>query len=134
MLLSNLCVPLLLAVTLGGCVSKNKANTRARAAFMAGQQQAMARMQQAQTQGQGSCVTVNGEVRNRVVPWTEGLTLAKAVVAADYYGAKDPGELIIVHNGMATRLNPKQLLSGVDIPLQPGDIVQLVPQATTPKP
>ena len=97
---------------------------------MAGQQQAVARMQQVQAQTQGPSVTVNGEVRNRVIPWTEGLTLAKAVLAADYYGAADPGQIILVHHGIATRLDPKQLLTGVDIPLQPGDIVQLVPQAT----
>jgi hypothetical protein len=121
---------LLLAVALAGCVSKSKADARARAAFMAGQQQAVARMQQVQAQTQGPSVTVNGEVRNRVIPWTEGLTLAKAVLAADYYGAKDPGELIIVHNGIGTRVDPKQLLSGVDIFLEAGDIVQLVPQAT----
>jgi hypothetical protein len=125
---------LLVAVALGGCVTKSKANAQARAAYIAGQQQAMTRMQQTQTLGQGPCVTVNGEVRNRVVPWTEGLTLAKAVLAADYYGAKDPGQIIIVHNGMATRVDPKQLLSGVDIPLQPGDVVQLMPQAAAPKP
>src|ERR1039457_3365775 len=80
----SLCV-LLLAVLLGGCVSKSKADARARAAFMAGQQQALVRMQQTLAPS----VTVNGEVRNRVVPWTEGMTLAKALVAADYYGAKD---------------------------------------------
>src|SRR5664280_1322124 len=43
----SLCV-LLLAVLLGGCVSKSKADARARAAFIAGQQQAVARMQQIQ--------------------------------------------------------------------------------------
>jgi hypothetical protein len=134
LLLTRLCGLLLVAAAVGGCVSKSKADARMRAAFMAGQQQAVARMQQAQTQGQGPCVTVNGEVRNRVVPWTEGLTLARAVLAADYYGAKDPDQLIIVHNGIATQLEPKQLLSGGDIPLQPGDIVQLVPQAAPPKP
>ncbi len=125
----SMCV-LLLAVLLGGCVSRSKADARARAAFIAGQQQAMMRMQQAQ--GQGPCVTVNGEVRNRVVPWSEGLTLAKAVIAADYYGATDPAQIIIVHNGVATRVEPRQLLSGVDIPLQPGDIIQLMPQAAPP--
>ena len=41
--------------------------------------------------------------------------------------------MIIVHNGVATRLDPKQLLTGVDIPLQPGDIVQLVQQPAPPK-
>ncbi len=84
-------------------------------------------------QAQGPNVTINGEVRNHVVPWTQGLTLAQAMVAADYYGAKDPGQLFLVHKGVATRVDPKQLLSGVDIPLQPGDIVQVVPQAAPPK-
>ena len=134
LLLPHLCILMLLAAPLSGCVTKSKANAQARAAFMAGQQQAMIRMQQAQTEGQGPCVTVNGEVRNHVVPWTQGLTLAKAVVAADYCGTADPGQILIVHNGIATRLDPKQLLTGVDIPLQPGDIVQLVPQTPTPKP
>jgi len=130
--LIRLCVPLLVVV-LGGCVSKSKADAQARAAYLAGQQQAMTRMQLNQTQGQGPCVTVNGEVRNRVVLWTQDLTLAKAVLAADYYGAKDPGQIIVVHNGIANRVDPKQLLTGADIPLQPGDIVQLLPQAAAPK-
>ena len=120
---------LLVAVALGGCVTKGKADAQARAAFLAGQQQAMMRMQQTQ----GPSVTINGEVRNRVVPWTQGLTLAQAVVAAEYLGAKDPGQLIVVHDGIATRVDPRQLLSGVDIPLQAGDIVQLIPQAAPPK-
>lgn len=123
LLLFSLCFPLLTAL-LGGCVSKTKADAQARTAFMAGQQQAMARMQQTQ----GPSVTVNGEVRNHIIPWTQGMTLAQAVVAADYSGAKDPGELVIVHNGIATRLDPKQLLNGVDISLQPGDIVQFIQQ------
>ena len=74
--LFSLCGALLLAATFSGCVSKSKADAKARAAFLAGQQQAVMRVQQAQTQGQGPSVTVNGEVRNHVVPWTEGLTLA----------------------------------------------------------
>jgi hypothetical protein len=127
---AGVCALLLITIALSGCVSKSKADARARAAFMAGQQQAVVRMQQ--IQGQGSSVTVNGDVRNRVVPWTEGLTLAKAVLAADYYGTKDPDQIIIVHNGIATQVDPRQLLSGVDIPLQPGDIVQLMPQAAPP--
>jgi hypothetical protein len=123
------CVLLLLAFSLCGCVSQTKANARARAAFLAGQQEAVARFQQAQ----GPSVTINGEVRNHVVSWKHGLTLAQAVVAADYIGAKDPGQIIIVHLGVAHRVDPKQLLSGVDIPLQPGDIVQIMPQAEPPK-
>jgi hypothetical protein len=129
LLLFSLCFALL-TVTLAGCVSKAKADAQARAAFMAGQKQAMARMQQTQ----GPSVTVNGEVRNHIIPWTQGMTLAQAVIAAEYCGAKDPSQMIIVHNGIATRLDPKQLLNGVDIPVQSGDIVQLVPQAAPPNP
>jgi hypothetical protein len=124
---------LLLALAVGGCVSKSKAQAQARTAYLAGQQEAMMRMQQAQMQGQGPCVTVNGEVRNHVVPWEEGMTLAKALLAADYFGTTDPGQIIIVHNGAATRVDPRLLLSGKDIPLQPGDIVQLMPQAIAPR-
>ena len=122
------------AVACGGCVSKSKAKAQAQAAYLAGQQQAVARMQQLQTQGQGPCVTVNGEVRNHVVPWTEGMTLARALVAADYLGTTDPAQIIILHEGIGRRIEPAQLLSGVDIPLHPGDVVHLLPQSGAPKP
>jgi hypothetical protein len=55
-------------------------------------------------------------------------------VAADYCGAADPAQILIVHNGIASRVEPQQLLSGVDIPLQPGDVVQLMPQSAAPTP
>ena len=125
---------LLLTVSLAGCVSKSQAKAQERAAYIRGQQEAVARIQQAQTQGQGPCITVNGEVRNRVVPWTEGMTLAKAIMAADYCGAADPGQIIVVHNGIARRIELQQLMSGVDVPLQPGDIVQLMQQAPAAAP
>jgi len=87
-----------------------------------------------QAQAQGPSVTINGEVRNHIVPWTEGLTLAGALVAADYYGAADPSLIYLVRNGRAKLVDTKQLLSGVDLPLQAGDVVQLLPQSSTPKP
>jgi hypothetical protein len=134
MVTRSLCCLVLASVAFGGCVSKSKADAKAREAFLAGQQQALARVQQTQLLTQGPNVTVNGEVRNRIIPWTEGLTLAKTLLAADYYGASDPGEIFIVRNGRATRIEAKQLLTGVDVPVQPGDIVQLMPQAAAPKP
>ncbi|MCX6924983.1 MAG: hypothetical protein NT154_17475 [Verrucomicrobia bacterium] len=132
-ILTGLCVPLLLGIMSGGCVSKSKAKAQARDAYLAGQQAGIAKMQQMQTQGQGPCVTINGEVRNRVVPWTEGMTLAKAIVAADYYGATDPGQILVLRNGVAFRIDPQQVLSGSDVPLQPGDVVQLMPHSAAPK-
>ena len=116
-----LLIPLLLAAFAGGCVSKSKARAEAQKAYMAGQQAAMARMQ-----AQNS-VTVNGPVRNSVVPWTEGMTLAKALAAAEYYGKTDPSAIIVVHNGIGRRYDPKEVLKGVDVPLEPGDAVQLIP-------
>jgi protein involved in polysaccharide export with SLBB domain len=128
----GLCVALGIAIAFAGCVSKAAAQKKERAAYIRGQQETMMKMQQAQMQGQGPCVTVNGEVRNRIVPWTEGMTLAKAIMAAGYYGATDPVQIIVVHNGIARRIQLHQLMSGVDIPLQPGDIVQLMEQSPTP--
>ncbi len=106
----------------GGCTSKSKAKQEARTAYLAGQQEAMMRMQQSKN----PIVTVQGKVRNSVVTWTEDLTVAKAIVAADYYGYGDPREIILVRQGIAKRIDPKKLLSGEDdLALQPGDIMEI---------
>jgi hypothetical protein len=130
----RLCLPLLLAASLAGCVTRSAAKAQARKAFLAGQEEAMMRAQQMQSQAHGPGVTVNGDVQNHFVPWTQGLTLAKVLLAANYLGRTDPAQIFIVHNGIAIRIDPQQVLSGKDIPLQPGDIVQLVPPATALRP
>ncbi|HSU54261.1 MAG TPA: hypothetical protein VLT36_09400 [Candidatus Dormibacteraeota bacterium] len=114
----------LCAVLSAGCVSKSKAKAQAQAAYLAGQQQAMARMQMQQPRGQGQVVTVVGQVQNGIVPWTEEMTVAKAVVAAGYAGG-DPKQIFVVRGGQAIPIDPGQLLTGSDIPLLPGDIVQI---------
>ena len=116
---------LLLAAGLSGCITKAKADAQARAAFVAGEQQAMRNMEQLKTRG--PTVTVVGEVKNPRIPWTAELTLAKAVVAAEYLGTKDPSEILIVREGKAMRFDPKKLLEGEDVPLQPQDLIQLNP-------
>ena len=108
---------------ISGCVSKSKAQAEAKAAFLAGQRQAA--MMAWQSQIKGPTVTVIGEVRNPLVPWTTELTLAKAVLAAEYYGQKDPSEILIQRNGQEIRYDPKQLLDGTDVQLQPSDVIQL---------
>ena len=70
-------------------------------------------------------VTVIGAVRNQLVPWTEELTLAKALVVADYTGKGTPQEIILVRNGVAQRIDPNELLAGKDIPLLQGDVVRI---------
>jgi hypothetical protein len=113
---------LLLSVLVVGCVSKSKADAQAHAAFIAGQQQALMRMQQAQNRGPS--VTLRGQVHNPVLPWSDGLTLAQAIVNADYYGP-EPSEILIVRAGRAIAYDPRNLLSGSDVPLQPGDLVDI---------
>jgi len=104
-----------------GCVSKSTAEARARAAFLAGQRQAMANIQQ-----RGPVVIVSGQVRTPFVPWTQGMTLARAIVTAEYYGP-DPRVIVIVRNGEELPVTPAQLLGGEDVPLQSGDIVKIDP-------
>ena len=109
-----------LSYSLCGCTTKAKAQADARMAYLAGQQQALMQMQ-----AQNPSVTVNGNVRNKIVPWTEGLTLARAIVTAEYLGTMDPREIILVHRGIASRIDPKKLLEQEGPTVQPGDIVEL---------
>jgi len=115
-LLAGLCL-------LSGCVSKSKAEADAKAAFLAGQRQTA--MMAWQNQIKGPTVTVIGAVRNPLVPWTADLTLAKALLAAQYYGQTDPSEVLIQRNGQEIRYDPKQLLDGTDVQLQPSDVIQI---------
>lgn len=78
-----------------------------------------------QTQLQGPTVTVVGEVRNAMVRWTIDLTLAKAVIGADYYGRTDPTEIVIQRAGQEIRYDPKTLLNGTDVQLEPNDVIVL---------
>ena len=110
----------LIALALTGCVTKSKAKAQAREAFVAGQNQALMRMQQSQPS-----VTMMGEFHNPVIPWTEDLTLARAVVAAEYFGRTTPREILVVRHGRAFSVDPKTLLNGQDIPLEAGDIIQI---------
>ncbi len=70
-------------------------------------------------------VTVSGSVRNTEIPWTQGLTLARAIVAAEYTGADDPAEIIITRNGEQGSVDPQALLQGADVPLEAGDAITI---------
>jgi hypothetical protein len=105
---------------LSGCVSKSKAKIEAQQAYIAGQQSAMMTMQANKTM-----VQIRGNVKNTSIPWTEDLTVAKAIVAAEYQGAHDPKSILIVRNGSGTEIPASELLQGHDEPLLPGDIVEI---------
>ena len=112
---------LILILPLVGCTTKSKANAKARAAFMAGQNSAL------RMQPQGLTVSVIGAVRNPVILWTEDLTLAKAIVAAEYQEQRNPREILIRRGGEEFRIHPNTLLKGDDIPLQPRDEIIIHP-------
>jgi hypothetical protein len=105
-----------------GCVAKSKAEARAHEAYLAGQNDAL-RQQQAESQPLG--ITVVGPVQNSDVPWVEGLTLTQAIATAKYLGQHDPKEIVITRRGESAKVAPKMLLTGRDVPLEPGDVVTI---------
>jgi hypothetical protein len=129
-----LIIGVLLALAVQGCVSKATARKQAQQAYIAGQQHAMQQMQQ-QQQGMGveagqsrttqPTVTLLGNVRKSFVPWTPDLTVAKALVEGEYTGTSDPTEIYIVRAGLARPVDPAKLISGQDVPLQAGDVLQV---------
>jgi hypothetical protein len=111
---------ILLSICLTGCTTKSAANAQAQEAYAAGQRQAFQQMLQSR-----NSVTILGPVRNQLVPWTEDLTLAKAIVAAEYYSKTNPREILLVRQGRAIPVDVNKLLAGEDIPLQAGDVVNI---------
>ena len=113
---------LVLAIAcLCGCVSKSKAKLQAQAAFTAGQQETLMRLQQVR----GPSITFSGPVRNPFVPWTPDLTLARAIIAAVYFGAQDPSHITLFRHGQQIPVDPGTLLQGEDVPLEAGDIIKI---------
>ncbi len=115
-------VAVLLVLACGfGCVTKREAEARARAAFLEGQNRAL----MTRSAMQGPNVTFIGPVRNRMIPWTTGMTLAQAVIAADYTGPQDPKLIIIKRQDEEIPVNPQHLLGGVDVPVVAGDVIEI---------
>ncbi len=112
---------LTLAVSSGGCTTRSQSQADVRAAYMAGQRDAYARI----AATQHTNVVVIGPVQNPEVQWTEGLTLAQAILAANYTGRENPKEITLTRQGETTPIDPKDLLGGHDVPLQPGDTITL---------
>ena len=112
----------ILLLLTSGCETKSRARLEARQAYVEGQEQALA-----QSRPKPPIVTVTGPVRNSIIPWTEELTLDKAIVAADYTGYLNPRLIRVIRDGQATDIKPSALLNGEDMPLQAGDTIQVVP-------
>ncbi len=121
----NLLAPILLGLTLAlaGCTTRSKADARARAAYAAGQQQAMNQM----TEARRVNIRLVGPVQYSEVLWQDGLTLAQAIAAAGYRDARDPRVIVIVRQRERISVLPQDLLAGKDTPLEPGDTIEIRP-------
>jgi hypothetical protein len=75
---------------------------------------------------QGGAIYFTGDVRMNSVPWHEGLTLAEAIVQAQYTGRSDPFSISVTRNGTAFRVDVRRLLRGEENPpLEPGDRINV---------
>ena len=70
-------------------------------------------------------VFVRGDVRNPVIPWSEELTLARAILAAEYVGRSDPHSVNVLRGTKSKRFSTTRLLAGDDMDLEPGDVVEI---------
>jgi hypothetical protein len=114
---------LLLAILDSGCVTKTRARLQAEEAFLAGQRQALA---QQQAQNQEPQVYFRGQFRNRSIPWVEGMTLAQAILEAQFLANWEPYEIILSRQGAVQRVKTKRMLSGLQNPLlEPGDQIEI---------
>lgn len=104
-------------VFLCSCATKSK--EEANKAFMQGRESAL------QMQSQ-KFVIVKGRVMYPLIPWREGLTLAQAILSANYRGLTDPRYITVIRGEESVKLPTKTFLSlPEDIPLEPGDVIIL---------
>jgi hypothetical protein len=112
---------LLMATSFCGCVTKSQARAQAQAAYLAGQQDALAKM----AADQRTSVFIVGPVHKSEVPYVVGLTLAQAIATANYTGRHNPKGITITRQGEQASINPKDLLNGHVVPLEPGDTITI---------
>lgn len=112
---------LILAAVASGCITRSQAKADAQAAYLAGQRDTLASL----ARSQNTSIVVIGPVQNREIPWTDGMTLAQAIVAANYSAPGSPKEIILLRRGESASIDPTDLLGGHDVPLEPGDTITL---------
>lgn len=121
------CAGISLSLLLTGCAGNNAKAKQEQlkraynAGVEAGKVQAQQQMQQAGNRVPQ--VTFLGHVENPAVVWSEGLTLAKALVEAGYKDQNAPSSITIYRNGEPMRVDLQSLLGGEDYPLFPGDTI-----------
>jgi hypothetical protein len=128
------CLIFIFAAAAAGCASKKKSqDENLRRAYVAGAQAAREQIMQGQVQEpqmhmaptSDPQVRILGPVRNPVLPWTDGMTLGRALVQAQYQRNNTPSVITIYRNNQPLQIDPQTLLNGADYPLFPGDMVYL---------
>lgn len=115
---------LLLSLGLAGCASNAKTKAQIQHAYAAGVEAGKIQAGQQQMQQSGvPQVKILGHVRNQVLDWSDGMTLARALADAEYLEQNTPTAITIYRNGQPLRIDPQRLLAGEDYPLYPGDTV-----------
>lgn len=114
---------LVLSVAATGCVTRSQARADAQAAYFKGQKDALASIAASHRTG----IKVFGPVQYPDVPWVDGLTLAQAIATATYTARSNPKEIILLRGGKSATIDPRNLLNGHDVPLEPGDTITLRP-------
>ena len=73
----------------------------------------------------GAGCTIIGAVDHPNVPWVEGLTLAQAIATANYTSHRNPKTITITRQGEEISVNPRDLIGGHVVSLQPGDKITI---------
>ncbi len=105
-----------------GCVTESASELRSRNAYERGRASAV------QPAPVSVAVTVIGPVRHRSILWTDGLTLARAIIGAEYLLEKDPSAIFLTRGAQTMQFTAAQLLGGNEGPvLMPGDVIEVRP-------
>ncbi len=59
------------------------------------------------------------------MPWVEGLTLAQAIATANYTSHRNPKTITITRQGEEISVDPRDLIGGHVVQLQPGDKITI---------
>jgi hypothetical protein len=119
---SCLLLGLVVLSALTGCESDARKHAERARAFEQGRQQGL---QEAEEKNQ-PVVLFRGDVRNPRVPWKEGITLAQALLVAQYTWSWDPRSITVTRDGQTYTINPRRFLRGQEDPeLEPGDVVEV---------
>ena len=104
------------SAVLSGCVSNKTAALRESQAYEVGLATG--------NRSPSNVVLFQGSVRNHVIQWREGLTLAEAILEADYSSSRTPRIIEITsHEGEFFKIAAETLLEGEDYFLKAGDTV-----------